>query len=231
MQLNELKCKKCATSIKEEDFLDNMPVVKCSKCSTVFSVSETESGKKIDKKKRNPVPLPEKFETEFKKGNFVISFKKSQPVVIFFVFFTVFWNGFMIVWHTIAISTGMWIMSIFGSIHTGVGIWLIYHTLKTIFNKTTITVGSGFIDVKSMPFSLKGRKHFSSMDIEQVYCRQKFGNRKGTYYDVYVINKKNGRSMKLVSELPDYEQAAYIEYELETKLDIRDREVSGEVGK
>ena len=137
----------------------------------------------------------------------------------------------MIVWHTIAISSGAWIMSLFGSLHTAVGLGLIYYTLVTIFNKTTITVGSGYLDVRSRPFPTRGSKGLSSLDIEQVYCRQKFVGRGGSHYEVYVVNKKNKRNIKLISDLPEYDQAAYIEYELETKLDLRDRDVPGEVRK
>ena len=34
--------------------------------------------------------------------------------VLFLVFFCVFWNGFMIVWHGMAFASGAWFMSLFG---------------------------------------------------------------------------------------------------------------------
>jgi len=42
------------------------------------------------------------------------------------VFFCLGWDGFLIVWHGIAIASLMWFMSLFALIHTTVGIVLTY---------------------------------------------------------------------------------------------------------
>ncbi len=58
-------------------------------------------------------------------------------------FFTIFWDGFMVVWYVIALSTfwqGGWIMAAFGLLHLGVGVFLLYCILFALFGKTRLTI-------------------------------------------------------------------------------------------
>jgi len=49
--------------------------------------------------------------------------------------FTVFWCGFMIVWNTIAITQGEWLMLLFGILHDAVGIGLLLLVSWKVFGQ------------------------------------------------------------------------------------------------
>jgi hypothetical protein len=82
------------------------------------------------------VPLPENLSIVHDRGTFIIRRRWFSPIVFFFVFFALFWNGFMVVWMSIALNQGQWIMAAFGSIHALVGLGLIYFCVANFLNKT-----------------------------------------------------------------------------------------------
>ncbi len=152
---------------------------------------------------------------------------------IFLIFFAILWNGFMIVWHTISLSSGAWFMSVFGLIHTGVGVFVGYTALAMIFNTTIIRIGRGALSVRHGPLPWPGNLTLDTQDIEQLYCKEKVSNNKnGTSYtyEVHMMTHRSGRK-KLVSGLQDADQALFIEQQIENHLEIKDRPVGGELGR
>jgi hypothetical protein len=63
-----------------------------------------------------------------------------SPAILYLTFFCIFWDGFMIVWFSIAFANEQYGMALFGSIHGLVGIGLTYSTIAGYVNKTYITV-------------------------------------------------------------------------------------------
>ena len=151
-------------------------------------------------------------------------------MVWFLLFFTIFWNGFMIVWHTIALSQGMWFMSLFGIIHTAVGIGLAYTVVAMFINSTAIRCQSGTIQIQHGPLPWKGNKTLNTADLQQLYVTKKVSHGKnGTSvtYNLEAVLKDNQRET-LPKSLTDPDQALFIEQEIEQLLKIHDRPVAGE---
>lgn len=66
-----------------------------------------------------------------------------SPKLIPLGFFTLFWNGFMVVWYAISISTfwqGGWMMASFGLIHLGVGVFLLYCITFALYGRTRLRI-------------------------------------------------------------------------------------------
>lgn len=180
---------------------------------------------------RPKVRQPKQIVLSSLRGDLVIQRKWFTPAAFGLLFFAIFWNGFMVVWHTIALSQGAWFMSLFGLIHTAIGIGLIYGVLTSFFNSTIILAGNRDLSVKHGPLPWKGNKRVPRSDIDQVFCRSdvktsKNGSR--TIYSVEVVTKDNHRE-PLIKSLNSEDEALFIEQELEVFLGLKDQPVRGEV--
>lgn len=177
-------------------------------------------------------PLPPRTTTLHDRDTYIIRRTWFTPLVFFFVFFALFWNGFMVVWMTTAIMKGIWVMAAFGSIHMFVGLGIIYYCIATFLNKTDVAINPSYLSVRHHPLPWFGAKQIRVHEIEQLYTKRHITHTKngGTNitYRVHVITSGN-RDQKLISGLADPGQALYFEKEIESILGIQDRQVIGEM--
>lgn len=139
----------------------------------------------------------------------------------------------MIAWHALALSMGAWFMSLFGLVHTAVGIGLLYYTLAGFLNTTSIRVGRGSMNIRIGPIPWPGNKTLDTFDLEQFFCTEKIQHGKNgpNYsYEVHAVDKHNVQK-SIVTGLGDANQALYLEQELERFLDIEDQPVAGEISR
>lgn len=178
-------------------------------------------------------PLPKNIELVTEYDAIVIRRVWKSPVAYFLIFFSLIWNGFMVGWMSIAISQGAWSMAAFGSIHAAVGLFLIYYTIALFVNKTDIRIDTYNLSVKHYPLRWMGQAQIPVENVQQVYCKEKITRNKNSTsvsYEVHCIDRNN-KQKKLLSGLNDSSQAHFIETEIEKVLGIKDRPVSGEIGK
>jgi hypothetical protein len=175
--------------------------------------------------------MPKGINLEHMGMELLITRKWFSPKYIFLTVFALFWNGFMVVWYSIAISQKMWAMAGFGAIHTIVGLSLIYIVLSGFLNKTYIKVSHQNLNIKHGPVPHRGMNMISSQ-IRQLYCKEKIQrsrNSTSTSYEVRAATVE-GKDKKLLKGLEKSEQALYLEQEIERFLGIKDQIVSGEIG-
>jgi hypothetical protein len=147
------------------------------------------------------------------------------------LFFCIFWNGFMAVWFTIALSQHLWPMAAFGSLHAVIGVGLAYSVLASLLNATDVLISPEGVRVRIHPIPWRGNLTLDPMDISQLYTKQVVRRqRNGTScsYEVHVIDRP-GRERTLVSGLTSSEQGLFIEQTIEYALGITDRPVRGEI--
>ncbi len=235
MEMVELNCKKCGAPIESKDINLEMGLARCAHCGTVFSLKNLSgskmSGSVARRTARAPVPMPKNVEVFDTGTGWQISYRWYAPKYIGMIIFTLFWNGFMCAWHAISLSMGAYMMSVFGLLHTVIGIGVAYFTLAGFLNRTTITVELGLLTIQHGPLPWVGNKHLLDEDIKQFFCKEKVSHSdSGTSYsyDVYA-DLRDGESKKLLSGLNSAEQALFIEQELERYLGIQDRPVRGEI--
>ncbi|MDQ8186860.1 hypothetical protein [Pelagicoccus sp. SDUM812002] len=178
-------------------------------------------------------PLPQNLELVVEYDAIVIRRTWKSALAYFLIVFALFWNIFMVVWTSIAISNGVWIMAAFGSIHATVGIFLIYYTIALFVNKTDIRIDTYNLSVNHYPLPWKGKLQIPVENVQQVYCKEKITRNKNNTsitYEVHCIDRNN-KQKKLLSGLTDSSQAQFIEAEVEKILGVKDRPVSGEFKK
>lgn len=178
-------------------------------------------------------PLPQNLELITEYDAIVIRRTWKSALAYFLVVFTLIWNTFMVVWMSIAISQGVWMMAAFGSIHAAVGLFLIYYTIALFVNKTDIRIDAYYLTVKHHPLRWMGQSQTPVEDVQQIYCKEKITRNKNSTsitYEVHYIDRNN-KQKKLLSGLNDSSQAQFIEAEIEKVLGIKDRPVTGEFKK
>lgn len=179
------------------------------------------------------VPLPAQLEIVYDRDALIIRRKWFSAVAFFLAFFALFWNGFMVVWMTIAISSGAWIMVAFGSIHALVGIGMAYFCLASFLNTTDVSVDPNYLSVRHYPLPWGKNKKVRLHEIQQLYSKEHVSRGKNSTsitYRLYIVTQ-DGREQRLLSGLQEISQAHFIEREVENIIGLEDIPVSGEYRK
>lgn len=227
--LVELKCKNCGSNLAPADFSPQLMAARCPHCQALFAITGT-GDRTIA---RPEVALPKSFQIQCTPQSLAISRRWFGLHAFLLLFFAIIWNGFMVVWHTISLTQGLWFMSAFGLIHTAVGIFLIYYVLALFLNSTVVRASNQTLEVKSGPLPWKGDKFLTSSEVEQLYCIEKISHGKdgaSTNYRVEAVLRGN-RRQTLINGLTHPDHALYIEQQLEHFLKISDTPVAGEYGR
>lgn len=238
MILKELTCLKCGAPITRDGIDNRLNIAKCTHCNSIFAFSDFDNDDNYDNNNfhnstRPVIPTPESIELMHQGNELVIKRKWFSFTYIILIFFTLFWNGFMIIWHIISFSTGAYIMSAFGALHTAVGIFLLYTTLTGLLNSSYIMINYRKISIKHKPLPWPGNIEISSNNISQIYSKEitrRTKNGTKRYYEVHSITQ-DGKDKKILKNLLESQQALYIEQQIETYLGISDQNVSGEIPK
>jgi hypothetical protein len=150
----------------------------------------------------------------------------------FFLLFTLFWAGFMVVWFSISIASGHWEMAAFGSIHGLVGVGLTYAVLRQLLNRTHFEVEEDRLVVRHRPFGWPGSFELKRERLKQLYVTQgeayRVNGRPVMDYRVKAVLRGSAEKV-LVKGLKTYEQARFIEQEIERVWQIEDESKPGEV--
>ncbi len=234
MELIELRCKSCGAVLKPESVNLALAMARCEHCGALFGLRNAPGLADVPVTAsvvRQKVPMPKGFDVVDFGTTLEITRRWFSPVFLLLLVFCVFWNGFMVVWHGIALATGMWPMSCFGLIHTSVGIGVAYFTVAGFVNRTVIRADRGMIEVRHGPLPWPGNKALPAGRIGQLYCKEtvSHGKNGATHRYSVEVAMKDDTAATLLTGLDRAEHALYIEQELERHLDIEDRPVRGEL--
>jgi len=234
VELIELRCKSCGAVLKPESVNLSLAMAQCEHCGALFGLRGAVGAAGVGtvlSVERQKVPMPKGFAVVDFGTTLEITRRWFSPVFLFLFVFCIFWNGFMLVWHGIALTTGMWPMSCFGLIHTAVGVGLAYFTVAGFVNRTVVRAGRGTIEVRHGPLPWPGNKNLPSGQIDQLYCKETVSRGKnGPHYRYSVEAVLRGSTHSaLLTGLENSDQALYFEQELERYLGIEDRPIRGEL--
>lgn len=252
----QVVCKGCGKVVAVADVNMEKLVARCTGCNTLFDISDQLPESRATgspARRRGPVPMPQSIvvregerplelvesRTPYRAGeppppaaDFTIVRRWFSPKYVFMAFFCVAWDSFLVFWYSHATS-GPWIVSVFPIAHVAVGIGLTYSTLAGFFNRTTIAVERGSLSIRHAPVPWMGNRTVATADLDQLFCQQKISgrtNNSGPSVSYAVLARlKDRRILKLLSGLPEADQALFIEQAIETRLGIEDVAVLGEL--
>ncbi len=232
LSLAKIECPKCGSPMSLKNFSQAEEMFRCSHCNSIF-LGEGSLNKNagITFSPRPEISIPKKISISQSDGFYIITRKWFGAKYFFFLFFATFWSIFMITWNSISITSGAYIMVLFGLLHTAVGVFVAYLALTGFVNKTDIKLGRGKIIVKHYPLWWPGSKEYSAGEFIQFYSMEKIQRGKnGTTYSYELFGKTHsGTQIKLISGLETSSQALFFEQKIENYLGIKDEAVSGEI--
>ena len=250
----QIRCKACGLAIPAEDVNLDTGLAKCRSCQAVFGfldqisaeqlpTATLSSGASLGELPRPLAGMPQGYEVQGSGKNFSLTHTWRNWSLFFFVPFTIFWLGFLVVWYAGvgAMAPRMGVMALvfllFPLIHVAVGIGLAYTCVAMFVNRTIIRVDGMELTVRMGPLPFWGNKTFQIADILQLYCKEvrhrHHDNDSSTYhhsysYEVHVL-KTGNTSEKLLGGFITPDQAIIVEQQLEQALGIADRRVPGDV--
>ncbi len=196
-------CPTCGTLVPAEDVnLDRM-VAKCRSCDSVFAIDApavAHPGPPADTRRaieRTPpsgltVHLDRPFADLSDPGRYrepghrpdpgtlTITRKWWKASALFLLFFACFWDGFLVLWYSIAFTTGAPIvMVLFPLLHVAAGVGITYLALATLLNRTTLVADARKIVVAHRPLPWKGAGEIDAANVRRVYVGSDTGARKG----------------------------------------------------
>lgn len=222
---NQISCEKCFAPIQAENLNISLGIAKCDHCGHSFYPS---GGQGNSKPKVSEVSG---ISSERTSEGYQLTRTWRSKKTFFLIFFTVFWNGFLVMWYSIAFSqeNAPLMMKLFPIIHVAVGLGLLYSTLCSLFNKTVFTIKYNTFSVKHGPIPAFGNCEIPRNEVKQLWIKERIHRNKNSTSYSYLLNlqQRNGKDLK-IGTFYDYERALKVEQEIESALGIQDKSVPGE---
>src|SRR5688572_12221132 len=123
-----MRCPACAVPLQPEDLIEKLAVGRCRRCGGLVDLLTDGDGKR-----REPVPLPERFSIDDSDGTLVISYRSLRPM------------------HLLALlpCVVFWFVAVDGNIRApffllpgAVALGLTYYVLTGLFNRTHVEAGA-----------------------------------------------------------------------------------------
>ena len=260
----QIRCPACNGLVPLDDIDLGSRLAKCHPCGQVFSFADqvpepgrtglaaTSHGNVPTERPR--VPQPAKLQVVEDGDSLRITFRWFTPAILFLTFFCIAWDGFLVVWYTIALGgfpggggkgpgdAFQWLFVVFPLGHVAVGVGLTYYMLASYLNRTIITVNRDWLMVRHGPMYWPGQITLASEDVDQLYCRHKLGpgkmsssryhpdvHRTGGFAASLMAVTKDGREHSLWRFETDTNVVLFLEQRIEEYLGIEDRRVGGEL--
>lgn len=233
----KLQCQGCNEPISADNINITLMVAKCDRCHSVFNFSthlKPDISITDSPVSRKPKEISQPKQVSIFKEGMTLNLVQNwfSLKYLFLLFFCIAWDSFLIFWYAIALSEGApWIMSVFPLAHVAVGVGLSYYTLAGLLNRSIVSVNQSEFSIRHGPLPWIGNITLRSSEIDQLYCQEEYNRGKNGVYYTYQLSAllKNGRKIKLLSNLDSAEVVLYMERQIEDWLSIKDRPVVGEM--
>ena len=178
----KLFCKTCGEAIPAHDINIELAIAKCGRCHTVFKFpDELEDSARGAPAKPVEIEMPRGLAVDEWGSELTIVRRWFTPALFFLVFFCCIWDGFLIVWYSIALSSMpgdmAWLALLFPLLHVAVGVGLTYYTICGFVNRTTVHVASGELRVSHRPLPWPGARRIAVLDLDRHLPAQRLAPR------------------------------------------------------
>jgi len=228
----DIKCPNCSRTVSAENINIQTCIAKCVYCNSVFGFAGEVPGAAAYGSSKTAVEMPKDYSIEMEGADLVIIRSWFSLKYLGLLAFCVFWDGFLVVWYSIAFRTnGPLMMKLFPILHVAAGVALTYIAIAGLTNRTRITLNTAELRIRHYPLPWPGNRVLARQEITQLFCEEKMNNtRNGVSYS-YCLSAVlgGGRRLKLVSGLDDPADALFLEQKIEGYLGITDRPVAGEM--
>lgn len=235
--MSQVTCPHCGREATAENINTERMIARCEACHKLYSFQDqVQSEDPLERPPRPnaPVTMPKGITVENRGNELYIERSWRNKNTTFLTVFCIFWDGFFLVWFSMALSMQNWWMFACGTVHALIGIGLTYATLGTLLNTTKIVVQPSDITVSHGPIPWGKGKQIPQSAIKQFYCAEEVHESNDSddpsthLYKVMVQRTDRDEDEELVEWMTEPEQALYLEKEIERFMGIRDVPVRGE---
>ena len=243
--MTEIKCKNCASTLRDEEVNIETGLAKCRVCKAVFQItpaavaSQPPMQEWIDRYENEykNVARPKRFKLNQDGSELTIVYPWSRLAGCFLTFFALAWNAIVSLFVVMGVATGELAVLLFMIPFILVGLGTAYGALVNIFNKTRLTLSRGALKIQHFPIPAPGNKTLQTSDIQQFFVEEVIvhhssrhgGSSTHPTYHLKYLDTGNTRH-KLLS-MTTAEEALFLEKTIEDFLGIEDRAVSGELSR
>lgn len=227
----KIKCPACHQSIPAEQIDLSEGLADCRKCEKQIPFEHQMRLRSRPKPKPRLEPAAG-FRFQKKGETLFISWHCLRPGIhSFFLVFFLIWDSWW-VWYYLDLfnhpDQAFYLKLLFPLLHVLAGVAGTYYFLVALLGQWRLTVTPKALHLRFWPLPIPLSQRIESGQIAQLFVRQhrRFRNSDVLLYDL-CIWLKTGFEVPL-EIFPQYEQAAWLEQELEQHLGIADRAVQGE---
>lgn len=223
----EIACRSCGANIPPDHLDLDRGIAQCAYCDAVVRIPGVEPSAPTPPA-RATAPQPKGMTIEEDAHGVRIIRRWFRPAIIALLLFTLFWDGFMVVWFTIAITQGVWFMALFGLLHGAVGVGLSYSVVASFVNRTIIEINERELSIRHEPLPWPGNKTLPTLEVDQLYCQHTESHGKNGATHRYGVHARlrDGRAEELAS-FNDAQEALFLEQRVEQILGLEDEAVAG----
>jgi hypothetical protein len=159
MSAEQVHCPNCLALVPAVDINIAALVGKCGQCDHVFTLPQGRDFQGEELSGELPdCPSGIVHETG-PGGECYLRRRWFEPGLFGLLLFVIFWDGFLVVWYSIAFfavakqpgDNGLWMMVLFPVLHVAVGVSLTYYVLAGFLNKTQILIDGLDLHVRHRP--------------------------------------------------------------------------------
>ena len=227
----KIVCPTCRVPVAAEDVALDTGLAKCRTCNNVFRFDNLPGLAAPAVRPRQNVGRPRNVVSSEIDGGLTVRYRWFSPKYVFLAFFCLFWDGFLVFWYAMALSSGDTIGLLFPLLHVAAGIAVTYATVAGFLNTTTLRIDPYRLRVTHGPIWWGRPIQLEVGDVHQLFCDEKVSRgRNGPSY-TYNLNAllRDGSRRKVVSGLDSAELPVFLEHHAEEWMGIRDEPVAGEL--
>lgn len=239
MEAREVYCPKCQTVCPASNININALMAKCDYCDSIFALPVDEDSQ--NRKEGFPPSRPERIQRiDDLDSGLKLEWRWWSWLAIPLSLFCLIWDGFLVVWYSIAFSQmkpgnlEFYFMTLFPLGHVAAGMGMTYYTLALMVNRTTVRIDRGILSVRQGPLQWRSPPDVETSEIRGFELEPAWNNYQsqmsgwGSQYQL-AIQDRNGTQRVLLRMLPAAD-ARYLAYELAEFLNVPWRENVTSVG-
>lgn len=125
--------------------------------------------------------------------------------------FAVVWDGFLIFWYSVALSSAKapLVAVLFPILHVAVGFGITYYVIAAFMNKTDVVVSPTGVKITSGPAPWIGNKEVKMGDLCHIVVRERYMNKGARAFDIMYADQSR-KERKLMGWISQSDQAEFI---------------------
>ncbi len=231
----DVTCPGCGRAVPPADVNIARLIAKCGACDQVFAFAPQRRASTEELIKPPTITVepagiadmtgPDAYRDATARGPLTIGYRRSKIIAWFALFFSLFWNGFLVLWYAIALLAGgslaMWLLPL---PQVFIGIALFYWSLSAIVNRTFLSIDGTHLRLRVGPMPWPGALDIELARLRQLFVRQRQHTARNSSWVTYTVTADvDGVDVPLLAKLRSRDEARYIERTIERHLAIVDQ--------